>query len=325
MQLILYELRYVIISKPKGLIIYRQKKLILVGKLLLLIIQNGKYNLTLILQITTIAHDEPMNGYLVLAIVMSILSVPFIWWFVIYSLFPNGLIDYLFWKYKNPKKSDTTAYNLLLENHFQYYQTLSQKNKKIFLYKLDYLHRKIDFEIDETINWKKDNEVIILAYFVKLILFYPRFNYFSLKEIVVLPTSFYLSYYGRQPLKGLTKKQGEIYFSWESVLDGIRIHDDGVNLLIHEAAHAFMISADHHRNNYRKLINNVNTFFSKTDHHLMQYRASKPNMLRKYALVNEDEFFACCVELFFEKHAVLKSEHPELFEDVRKILNFPKL
>lgn len=277
----------------------------------------------MISQIITTAHSEPTNGYLQIFIVLFVLSIPFVWWFVIYRIFPNGILDYLFWKFKNSKKQDRNTYDDLLKKYFQYYQTLSEKQKSIFLKKLDYLHRKIDFSIDETVTWKKDNEVIVLAYFVKLILYYPRFNYFSLKEIVVLPSSFYLSYYGNQPLKGLTKQQGEIYFSWESILEGIRIKDDGINLLIHEAAHAFMISADHHKNNYRKLINNVNAFFSKTDAHLLNYRASKPSLLRKYALVNEDEFFACCIELFFEKHEILKTEHPELFEDVRKILNFP--
>ncbi len=275
------------------------------------------------LQIIIIAQSETINGYLGLAIVLSILSIPFVWWFVIYSLFPNGLIDYLFWKLKNSKQLDSNTYKNLLENNLRYYQTLSEKQKNIFIKKLDYLHRKIEFTIDDKVSWKKNNEVIILAYFVKLILYYPRFNYFSLKEIVVLPSSFYLSYYGNQPLKGLTKQQGEIYFSWDSILEGIRIKDDGINLLIHEAAHAFVISADHHKNNYRKLINNVNAFFSKTDAHLLNYRESKPSLLRKYALVNEDEFFACCIELFFEKHETFKIEHPELFEDVRKILNFP--
>jgi MtfA peptidase len=267
---------------------------------------------------------SPLNNKIGGLIALTVIASPFIWWFVIYRLFPNGVIDYLFWKFNYGQKHDLKAYASLLEKYFPAYIELSIKQKAIFLNKIDYLHRKIDFIIDENVNWKQENEIILLAYFVKLILHYPRFNYFSIKEIVVLPTSFYLAYYGRQPLKGLTKKRGEIYLSWKSVLEGIEIGDDGVNLLIHEAAHAFMISADHHKNNYRKLINNVNDFFEKTDAYLLRYRASKPTLIRQYALINEDEFFACCIELFFEKKQMLKKELPELYDDISRVLNYPE-
>ncbi len=265
----------------------------------------------------------PIAETIVGLIALTAMASPFIWWFVIYRIFPNGLIDYLFWRFNYTQKHDLKTYASLLEKYFPVYINLSIKQKATFLNKIDYLHRKIDFTIDETINWKKENEIILLAYFVKLILHYPRFNYFSIKEIVVLPTSFYLAYYGNQPLKGLTKKQGEIYLSWKSVLEGVEIGDDGINLLIHEAAHAFMISADHHKNNYKKLINNVNDFFEKTDAYLFRYRASKPTLIRQYALTNEDEFFACCIELFFEKKQILKAELPELYNDINRVLNYP--
>jgi MtfA peptidase len=244
-------------------------------------------------------QQQPIDSNIALMIAVFIMAIPFIWWFVIYRLFPNGMSDFLFWRWNNIRKMEDETYTVLLEKYISFYNSLSEKQKKTFINKLDYLHRKTNFIIDDRVNWKKENEAILLAYFIKLILHYPRFNYFSLKEITVLPTSFYLAYYGEQPLKGLTKKHGEIYLSWESVLEGIKIGNDGINLLMHEAAHAFVISADHHRNNYRKLINNVNDFFIKVDTHLINYRITKPEILRKYALVNEDEFFACCVEIFF--------------------------
>jgi MtfA peptidase len=275
------------------------------------------------LLIAILESPAPIINKMAGLIALTVMASPFIWWFVIYRIFPNGMIDYLFWRFNYAQKHDLKTYAQLLEKYFPVYIHLPIKQKAAFLNKIDYLHRKIDFTIDETVNWKKENEIILLAYFVKLILYYPRFNYFSIKEIVVLPTSFYLAYYGNQPLKGLTKKQGEIYLSWKSVLEGIEIGDDGINLLIHEAAHAFMISADHHKNNYKKLINNVNDFFEKTNTYLLRYRTSKPTLIRQYALTNEDEFFACCIELFFEKKQILKAELPELYDDINRVLNYP--
>jgi MtfA peptidase len=270
-----------------------------------------------------LATETPVDSTIPLLLAVSAMASPFIWWFIIYRIFPNGVFDYLFWKFNYAQKHDLKTYASLLEKHFPAYIELPIKQKAIFLNKIDYLHRKTDFIIDESVNWKQENEIILLAYFIKLVLHYPRFNYFSIKEIVVLPTSFYLAYFGNQPLKGLTKKQGEIYLNWKSVLEGIEIGDNGINLLIHEAAHAFMISADHHKNNYRKLINNVNDFFEKIDAYLLHYRKSKPTLIRKYALTNEDEFFACCIELFFEKKQILKAELPELYNDINRVLNYP--
>jgi MtfA peptidase len=290
------------------------------------IILKEKYNLIHSSFFTLLNTSQaPLDNNFALVIAVFIMSIPFIWWFIIYRLFPNGMNDFLLWRWHYTRKMSGETYSTLLEKYMLFYGALSEKQKKIFVKKLDYLHRKTNFIIDDGVDWKKENEVILLAYFVKLILHYPRFNYFSLNEITVLPSSFYLAYYGQQPLKGLTKKQGEVYLSWISVLEGIKIGDDGINLIIHEAAHAFVISADHHRNNYRKLINNVNNFFVKVDVYLDIYRNAKPDILRKYALVNEDEFFACCVELFFEKNETFKKELPELFEDIRCVLNFPEL
>ena len=46
-----------------------------------------------------------------------------------------------------------------------------------------------------------------------------------------------------------------------------------------------------------------------------------PSVLREYAYTNREEFFAVCVEYFFEVPKLLKESKPEIYDLVSEMLN----
>jgi Mlc titration factor MtfA (ptsG expression regulator) len=256
-------------------------------------------------------------------IILLIIGIPFIWWFIIYRIFPNGMIDYLLWKIIYTKKYEQTYYTEILLSAFPWFVNLNEKQQKVCITKLDYLHRKVNFTVTAEISWHSKNEIYVLAHFIRLILYYKRFNYFGLKQIVILHDDFQLKNFGPDRIMGLTKKSGEVFISWKSTLESLINNTDGFNLLYHQAARALIINIDHHRNNDRTIINRLNHFYSQIPNLKTLLQTQKNQLFTQYAMQRDDLFFANGMELFFEKNKELKSLHPKIYQEIQKMLNYP--
>ncbi len=53
----------------------------------------------------------------------------------------------------------------------------------------------------------------------------------------------------------------------------------------------------------------------------MNLESEENSIIREYASLNFEEFFAVCVENFFERPFELKAEFPQLFDDLKELLN----
>ena len=103
----------------------------------------------------------------------------------------------------------------------------------------------------------------------------------------------------------------------EFILSGVKDPNDGINLGLHEMAHALNVHA-----------------FEETDHHLEMhfYKWSdeailemgnievNPNhFLRKYAATNIEEMFAVCTENFFERPEEFSKVLPKLYKKLSNL------
>ncbi len=117
-----------------------------------------------------------------------------------------------------------------------------------------------------------------------------------------------------------------IIFSWEDFIEGYDISNDNFNLGIHEIVHAMhfdylreineSISASIFINQYQKLLQ-----FLKKDE-LYKDNLVKSKYLRNYAFTNNFEFIAVLIEAFFETPLELKIQFPEVYNYVKKMLNY---
>jgi len=53
----------------------------------------------------------------------------------------------------------------------------------------------------------------------------------------------------------------------------------------------------------------------------MNLESEENSIIREYASLNFEEFFAVCIENFFERPLEFKAEFPQLFDEIKELLN----
>jgi len=140
----------------------------------------------------------------------------------------------------------------------------------------------------------------------------------NLRDILVYPTGFDEEYLSDQSqhLKGMVHHQGPIIFSEEDLTLGFHRSGSGYNVGLHEMAHVLDM-ADGHADG---VPTGMSWFATAPWVRVMADRIQKVRrgecrkILREYAGVNEAEFFAVAVEVFFERPEELHRKDAELFD-----------
>jgi Mlc titration factor MtfA (ptsG expression regulator) len=128
---------------------------------------------------------------------------------------------------------------------------------------------------------------------------------------------------GEQVRAGEAWKWGTVVLSWDAVRRGAIVPDDGHNVVVHEFAHAL----DHedgaadgapilpNRSMYGPWAKVLGAEYE----HLVWSRdqgRDDEELLDTYGATNPAEFFAVATEVFFEKPAQMKDEHPALYAEL---------
>jgi MtfA peptidase len=170
--------------------------------------------------------------------------------------------------------------------------------------------------------------VTVAALACMLILNRPADVFPALREILVYPGAFAasrsvadeagLQREVRQTMAGESWARGQVILSWQDVLEGAAIADDGRNVVLHEFAHQL----DHekgyasgvpflgHRNAYARW---ARVFQAEFDSLRAAISSGEPTLLGHYAATDPAEFFAVATEVFFEQADTLAQRHPALF------------
>ncbi len=176
--------------------------------------------------------------------------------------------------------------------------------------------------------------VTIAAQACLLLLNRRRTDYFpNLRQILVYPGAFIVDravtdgagvlQEQRQVLSGESWSQGQVILSWDDVIDGAAVVDDGRNVVIHEFAHQLDQHNGHAngaplligRGSYAKWARVLGEEFAR-----LRERASQglPSLFSYYGATNPAEFFAVASEVFFEQAGRMVREHPELYRELRQ-------
>lgn len=178
----------------------------------------------------------------------------------------------------------------------------------------------------------------------------------ELKQILVYPGAFLVDRVHASPggvlreerraLAGESWSQGQVILSWQDVVDGARVVDDGHNVVLHEFAHQLdqetgsangaprLGSRDAHARWARVMAGEFaalqarirareaaqsraqagwSWFGSSSD----DAPAPPADLISDYGATNEAEFFAVVTEVFFEQAGALADRHPALFALMR--------
>ena len=199
-----------------------------------------------------------------------------------------------------------------LELHFPFYQQLDNDEQGIFKNRLAYFLRHKRFVAHEGLDLFDAMKTLIAAEAIRITFGLKYFILPHFKVIRVFPQEYY-SHVTKKYHKGEIDLRGSIALAWTSFQEGIIEPNDGLNVALHEFAHA-VYHENFIRNKHYLFINPVllREWNSLADLEMPEMKRNDDHFIRAYGSTNRDEFFAVSTEHFFEQPLEFESEHPEL-------------
>jgi hypothetical protein len=213
-------------------------------------------------------------------------------------------------------------YRELLGKYFRYYQGLSAENKRKFeqrVCRFIYSKRFIPRGMKEV---PLEMIVFVAAVAVQITFGLPHVHLTHFDKILIYPDDYYSNITKRYHKGEVNPAFGIVVLSWRNFMEGFLHADDAINLGLHEMAHALRIENIVKSEAYsffdkpllEKLDEWCHRICSDGDH----FNAT---FFRPYACTNTHEFFSVAVENFFERSAQFKTEVPELYGILVRLLN----
>ena len=208
----------------------------------------------------------------------------------------------------------------ILKKRNPYYSNLSENGQKKFEVRLQEFMRSKTFIGRQNLVVTDEMRILISAAAVQLAFGLDNFTFSNLHTINIFPGIFHSKLYNAS-FKGLTTRDGVISLSWEHFQAGYANDTDKLNLGLHELAHALHIDLSDKKR--------INTHFSEylkkwkrgVLNDFYKLKAGRIPFLRSYGSSNLYEFFAVCVEHFFEMPEEFQKQLPNLYGYTAFLLN----
>lgn len=236
---------------------------------------------------------------------------------LIFNLF-GGLITLgqellLLLKIKSLRDADIQV----LEKHFPYFRRLSTKHQKDFRKRLArFLAQKKMIPRGGLKQVTREMQLLIGATAVMVTFGFRGVSLKHFRKILIYPDN-YFSTINQQYHQGeVNPKLGVIVLSWRSFAEGFLYPRDGVNLGIHEMAHALKLENQIHYNRESNFFNPARweTYSKLASLEIRKIQSGEASIFRSSAGKNSHEFFAVALETFFEKSEELKEFNPEFYQ-----------
>ena len=205
-----------------------------------------------------------------------------------------------------------------LLSNFAYYHILRKQDRLQFRRKLILFLKTKWFKGRDGLEISNEMMLLVSATMAQISLGLPEFDFPKFNRIVLFPKRFY-SEIIQHDLIGLTIfKTGVILISWPDYQKGYSEPTDKLNLGLHEMAHALFL--DYFHSNAMSGLYSIWLEVAKPVIESMKINEG-PKFLMDYAKSNIHEFWAVCVEHFFEAPIQFKEQLPELYKAMCNLLN----
>ncbi|MGZ4048156.1 MAG: zinc-dependent peptidase [Bacteroidia bacterium] len=208
----------------------------------------------------------------------------------------------------------------LLKQKSTYFKNLSSGSQEIFVSRLFQFMEAKDFIGREGLVITDEIKVLISASAIQLTFGLEDFTISHLHTINVFPKVFFSKFYNTS-FKGLNTQNGVLSLSWNDFKEGYANENDKVNLGLHELAHALNIQVDEDES----FDNHFSSYFTKWEviakNDFIDLKEGKNKFLRSYGGTNMHEFFAVCIESFFEAPLEFREALPHLYNFLMLMLN----
>lgn len=227
---------------------------------------------------------------------------------------------YDLYKVKKKYRVNEAFIEKILEQNYRYYRNLSPNGKNKFLARITDVLYKSEFVGHHGLEVTDEMRVCIIFAKIQLTYGLELYSFKNFKKFILYPESFYSRFFD-QDLKGLTSSVGFVTFSWLDFQEGYLVHNDKFNLGLHEMAHALRLEIESFRNPNTIMQLHSDRMDDEAIEHMNMVARGVPTILRDYAFTNDEEFFAVCVEYFFEVPELLKQSNPKIFDILTAMLN----
>ena len=200
-----------------------------------------------------------------------------------------------------------------------YYRNLSVTGKNYFY------HRTVVFMLNKKffgdgIPLSDEIKIYISASAVQLTFRIRGFYIEHIQLIRVFPGAVW-SQLAQHEVKGLTTGGGVMWLSWDDIKKGFQFPEDGINLGIHEMAHAFKLSLRCEQYDGGHYCSAINLWRTNAATAFQRLRSDEENFFRSYGGTNMEEFWAVNVECFFEKPEEFMHLYPEIYFSLCRVFN----
>ena len=211
----------------------------------------------------------------------------------------------------------------ILANKIEFYTKLSDQRKKYFEHRVATFIKSYQFIPKESLVVTDEMKVMIAATAIKLTFGMRKYIVDVFDKIIIYPESYYSTVNDTWHKGEFNPRMKAIVFSWIDFLEGYDYANDNLNLGLHEFAHAIHLhglkNSDASSLQFAKMYLKIRDYIEIPE---VSAELIASDYFRVYAYTNHFEFIAVILEHFFETPDQFQSEHPELFQKVRKMINF---
>ncbi|MCK4561579.1 MAG: zinc-dependent peptidase [Flavobacteriaceae bacterium] len=230
-------------------------------------------------------------------------------------------IKYRILNYLIKEKSKQECHAVLMDWN-DYYQNLSEPNKKIFQIRTILFLKTTKFNSEKGFEISNKMKLIVSSAFVQITFGLNQDVLNEFNKIFIAPRPYKYkngSNFYKGDVNAYTKT---INLSWPSVEKGFKISNDGLNLSIHEFGHCLIL--ENSKRSYLSRIFDEKELelwkdIAKTK--IARVKNGRNRILRDYAGSNLIEFFSVSLEVFFEKPDEFWRIETELFNSMKRLLN----
>ena len=208
----------------------------------------------------------------------------------------------------------------ILRQYFEFYNRLPSRSKKIFERKVARFIRLKEFIPRRMDSVTTEMKVLISSSAVQLTFGLPQVYLHHFRYILVYPDSYYSNITKKYHKGEVNPRQHSIVLSWKAFLEGY-IHREGINLGLHEMAHALHLENRIRNKEYDFLPFEALEKWDELTRKEIKLIKSGNSFFRLYGSTDTYEFFAVAVEYFFERPAELNQQRPQLYQLLSLILN----
>lgn len=236
-------------------------------------------------------------------------------------LIGTGISGLAYMAYKPSfKKPKLTLQQKAILVEFDFYKTLTQTERIEFERRVSYLTENKEFMGRQDLVITDRMRVLVAATIAQIGFGFEFITFEDFDKIIIFPKAYYSKHTGHYH-KGEVTSSGVIVLSWADFLEGFNISDDGYNVGLHEIAHALRLEDAIPGDEYHFLKEaDLDAWNRIAEREYDNIRAGKPSFIRSYAGTNRQEFFAVCIEQFFEQPQGFYDALPELYKAMARLM-----